>query len=278
MTLKIYRVGATLAGATAISMALTATAFAAGFEVKERSAVGQGSANAGVSSSAEDISFMYFNPASIAFHSGFNASVGGSVIIPSAEVSNAAGTTRLGGAVSGAGDTNDEIALVPSAYLSAQLSDTVYLGLGVASPFGLVTDYDDDWVGRYHATRSELLTINISPTIAYRPIPEIAIAGGPVIEYADASLANAIDFGSIAGVGALAGGGADGSGKVEGDDFAFGWALGAIIEPVKGTRLGVGFRDAAIDRAATAIAGHELPASTARLADLRGRIDAHRHP
>ena len=38
-------------------------------------------------------------------------------------------------------------------------------------PFGLETDYSRDWVGRYHAVRSELTTININPAVAWRPLP-----------------------------------------------------------------------------------------------------------
>lgn len=189
----------------------------------------QGAANAGASSSAEDISNMYFNPASIAYHSGINVSAGMSVIFSNADMNNATGDAFppfTGDA------TSDETAFVPSGYVSAQLSDTVYVGVGVAAPFGLVTDYGDEWAGRYHATYSELTTINISPTIAYRPIPELAIAGGPVIEYADADLRAAIPVAPLT----------DSTAKFTGDDIAFGWTLGAILEPVDGTRLGVGFR------------------------------------
>jgi hypothetical protein len=39
------------------------------------------------------------------------------------------------------------------------------------APFGLVTKYDADFIGRYHALTSALRTINVAPTVSYRPVP-----------------------------------------------------------------------------------------------------------
>ena len=47
------------------------------------------------------------------------------------------------------------------------LSQKWKLGLGVNVPFGLKTDWGRTWIGRYHATKSELVTININPDSIY---------------------------------------------------------------------------------------------------------------
>jgi long-chain fatty acid transport protein len=60
--------GAILAGPQA--------AQAAGFELKEQSAIAQGNAYAGAGARSDDASMMYFNPASIARLKGYQISVG----------------------------------------------------------------------------------------------------------------------------------------------------------------------------------------------------------
>lgn len=259
-------------------------ASAAGFAIKEQGAKGQGMSFAGSSVGLHGISNMYFNPAAISFHEGFRSSLNSAIILPNAEVSNSEGVTATGADITGGDADSSEIAFVPSVYLSAQANEWVTFGLSVNAPFGLVTEYDRNWAGRYHAVRSELTTITVTPVVSVRPIPEIAIAGGPVIQYVDAELTNAVDFGTIgaaslaaeaealgaaaaeaaaagdfataAALGAEAtatgdaalaaadeaGGGADGFGGLEGDDFGYGFALGAIFQPRPSTRIGVGFR------------------------------------
>ena len=44
----------------------------------------------------------------------------------------------------------------------------ITVGVGVFTPFGLETDYQPDWVGRYAALRTKLTTIDIQPTLAWR--------------------------------------------------------------------------------------------------------------
>ncbi|MGH8580947.1 MAG: outer membrane protein transport protein [Gammaproteobacteria bacterium] len=50
--------------------------------------------------------------------------------------------------------------LVPSLYALAPLGARTRVAVGVTAPFGLVTDYNADWVGRL---RSELKTIDVNP-------------------------------------------------------------------------------------------------------------------
>jgi long-chain fatty acid transport protein len=116
----------------------------------------------------------------------------------------------------------------------------------VNAPWGLATDYDDDWVGRYHARRSELRTFNFNPAVAYRVNDWLALGAGVQAQYIDVELTNAIDFGTI---GFVQTGGAlgtparnDGAVKMEGDDWGFGFNLGVLIEPWRGTRFGAAYR------------------------------------
>jgi long-chain fatty acid transport protein len=131
-------------------------------------------------------------------------------------------------------------ALVPAIYSSYQVTDEIFLGLAVNSPFGLATEHNDGWVGRYHATDSELMTIDFSPTAAYRPFDWLNLGAGLQVVYASATLENAVDTSTIAMVPFDAAN--DSQAKVEGDDFGYGFTLGAIVEPMPGTRIGVAYR------------------------------------
>ncbi|NJO67531.1 MAG: hypothetical protein HC826_00695 [Rhodospirillales bacterium] len=115
-------------------------------------------------------------------------------------------------------------------------------------PFGLQSSYGAGWLGRYHALDSRVATITVTPVIAYEVIDGLSFAAGPVFQYTDARLTNAIDFGSI---GQAAGpplsrisrpGQQDGRSEVSGDDWGYGYSLGAMYEPWKGTRFGAAFR------------------------------------
>ena len=228
-------------------------AAASGYLLREQSAVGQGTSFAGATARADDPSFLFFNPAALGWLPGYQAAVVGSYIRPEAEVESGAATrtailggSPIAGALGGDAGLN---AFVPAVYTSAQLSPEWAIGLAVTSPFGLVTKYDNDFIGRYHALTSTLRTINVAPTVSYRPAPWISFGASLQVQHAYARISNAIDFGAV---GALSGlgplgilpGTRDGRGTVRGDDVAVGWTLGAVWEPADGTRVGLSFRSA----------------------------------
>mgnify|MGYP000483115838 CR=1 FL=1 len=67
---------------------------------------------------------------------------------------------------------------VPNAYLSWAASDRLWLGLGVNVPFGLTTEWDADWTGRFKAVKSEVQTINVNPSLAVKLGEAVSIGGG----------------------------------------------------------------------------------------------------
>ncbi len=229
--------------------ALSGAAWASGYQLREQSTTAQGNAFAGVAAGGEDISTMFFNPATMTQYSGNQTSFHVSYIAPEAEFENGSGTTFLGNSNGGSTSTNDigEDAVVPAIYAMYQPAEDWRLGLSVNVPFGLATSYDRSWVGRYHAVRSELLTVNISPQVAYQPTDWLSLGAGVQVQYADAELSNAIDFGSIGAAlgvsGASPGSQAqDGFGKLTGDDIGYGYSLGAVLEPLTGTQIGISYR------------------------------------
>ena len=236
----------------AMAAALTGVsvpASAAFFQLSENNVSALGNANAGATAAAEDASTVWYNPAGMTRLSGQQVSVAGHFIQPSTEFNKtSANLSPLlgGGSISGGnGGDAGESAFVPNLYYAQQLSDRLFLGVGINAPFGLATDYDDDWVGRYHANRSEIVTININPAIAFKIDDRFSIGGGINYQKLDAELTQAVDYGSIcalAAVGACAAPGAnDGSARIEADDDAWGFNLGALWQ-LGDTRVGAHYR------------------------------------
>lgn len=261
----------------AASLAFATSAHAAGYAVKETSASLQGVAYAGAAAGGEDISALFANPATIGFHDGMNGAAALAILYPAGEFTNIDATTSsatdlgvpapaapliapqrtITDNLGNSSAESDDFAYVPATYGSFGINDKFAVGFGVTSHFGLVTDYGKSWAGRYHATRSELITINFNPVISFKPTPKVAIAAGPVITYAKASLQNAVDFQSIgtalvparqlaAGVPpasvASIPGGSDGFATVDGDDVGFGFTAGILVHPTDRLRFGIGYR------------------------------------
>ncbi|HAU28838.1 MAG TPA: long-chain fatty acid transporter [Rhodospirillaceae bacterium] len=217
------------------------SAFASGFQLREQDPAAQGTAFAGVTAGTGDLSAMFFNPAAAALVDGTQFEAGGSFIAPTTKLKNASGTYFLGGgAISGPTTHEDSAmnALVPSLYASHEIEPGVHVGISVTAPYGMVTKYDTNWVGRYHALRSKLKTINVTPSVSYEVSPTLNIGGGFMMEYAKADLTNAIDFGTILGVP----GAADGFGRLEGSDLSYGFNAGLTWQATPATRMGASFR------------------------------------
>jgi long-chain fatty acid transport protein len=165
--------------------------------------------------------------------------VGGYLILPAAKLRDEGTTFATGRPISG-GDGGDagEPLFVPNLYYVHSLNEALRLGLGITTPFGLKTEYRSTWVGRYHAIKSELRTVDINPAIAYRVHDSLALGGGVSLQYADAEVTNALDLGGL-GTGLAAPGTDDGFVQVKGDEIGYGFNCGLLVEPSVNTRVGL---------------------------------------
>lgn len=236
----------------AVALFLSPPVHAGGFALSEMSAASLGNAHAGGAALAEDASTIYYNPAGLTRMSGRQFTISASAIRPSAEFENrgsvsAAGTPLAGGNGGDAGSWSG----VPALFYAMDLASGLRFGLGVHSPFGLVTDYDAGWVGRYQALKSELQSININPVLAYRINDVFSVGGGISAQYVHVELSRAIDFGSVC-VGSLGAGtcaplgflpqARDGAVTVKGNDWGYGFNLGAMATPNDRMRFGISYR------------------------------------
>jgi long-chain fatty acid transport protein len=231
----------------------TTATFAVGFALPEQGVVATGYAFAGVSANPEDASTIFFNPAGMSFLREREASMAMHAIDVTARFSNAGSLSPAGPAFPLAGgDGGNPIGLnwVPNFYMAAP-GPRLSFGLGVGAPFGLKTEYPGDSMGRYQALSSDVKTLNINPSLAYR-VGAGSIGFGVNFQYMRAELGNALDFGaacfgSAFGPAACAAGGvvpqgSDGRITVEGDSWGFGANVGWMLPLADGSYVGVSYR------------------------------------
>lgn len=252
----VARRGCALGIAGLLSLAMPPV-FASGFALIEQSVSSMGTAYAQGSSGIDDASTIYFNPAGMTRLPGRNVTGGVHIVRSDVDFTGSNQTNPsnplynnplspldgLGGIPDTEGAGSIDIGLtqpVPHFAYSHQYSERLWYGVSVNTPFGLKTDYPSNWVGRYHADKSELLTMNINPSVAFRVDEHASIGFGISAMYADAELTNWVDRGLFTGSPMTLAN--DLFGKVEGDDWGFGFNGGIILEPSPDTRLGFHYR------------------------------------
>lgn len=222
------------------------TAQAAGFFLEERSVKASGRAFAGAAVQADDASVLSFNPAAITQLAGLQVAAGAYAIIPKASLTDRGSSADVGpftGIPVGGRAEDQGFSAQPSGYLYATLplSDALWAGLGVSAPFGLKDDYKEDYFGRYDSTRSEVMVIEIAPTLAYRLAPGVSLGGTLAFQRSTATLVSAIPNPFDPQVPNPA---SDGSFKVKGNDWSLGYSVGLLFEPAAHVRIGVSYRGA----------------------------------
>ena len=236
-------------------------AWGAAFALQENSGSGLGNAYAGGAAVAEDAGTVWTNPAGMALIGSNQVVAAVNLINPSAKFNNngsslAAFNQQLGGDGGDAGN----LAAVPNLYLVLPINKSFAFGIGVNAPFGLVTEYDDGWLGRYQALKSDVKTINVNPAISWRMTDNFSVGVGASYQQIKATFTNNVNYSgalaTAAGAAAAGGlipaalvptivgatGGLDAKANVTGDDYSWGWNIGVLWEINKGTRVGAAYR------------------------------------
>ena len=241
-----YRKSALSALAVCAWLSSGSQATAAGLAIMEQSVKGLGTAFSGGAAAADDATTIFFNPAGLTQLSGSQAVAGMHLLLPSARFRNQ-GSSHLSGQPlrGGEGGNAGSKILIPNFYYSRAFNGRLSAGLGIFSPFGLSTTYDSTWAGRYHAIESDLVSLNVNPSLAYRVTDQLSFGAGINAQYLKAKLSNAIDFGTIfAALGAtgVAPQGNDGFVTFKGDSWSWGYNLGALYQFTSDTRAGIAYR------------------------------------
>lgn len=215
--------------ALAISVSLiSASVFANGLSLNEQSASGAGTAYAGRASSALDASTIFGNPAGLSKLQGKQISGGFAVVKANVDIShtdsNASGTNK--------GDMVP-LANVPFAFFSTELNEDWSFGLGMYVPFGLISDYEKSFQGAHQGLYSKVAVMTVQPTLSYKINERVAVGFGPTINRIDGKLTNTLltsrdprfDNDTLI--------------NIKGDDTAFGYNIGLMIDLDQDTTWGI---------------------------------------
>ena len=222
-----------------LAVAFSGGASASGFQLfGEQSASGIGNAGAGSAAVAENAGTIYYNPAGMTQLQAREVSAGISAIKTSFEFSNNGSITP---GLSGNGGDAGGWGFVPNAYLSWQVSQDIYLGLGLGAPYGLKTEYDStSWVGAAQAISFDIKTINLNPSIAWRANDWLSLGFGLNWQKIDAEYIRRAGTNGVPGI--PAGVLPNTTVNMEIDDSSWGWNVGALFKPAAQTKIGVSYR------------------------------------
>jgi long-chain fatty acid transport protein len=160
-----------------------------------------GNAYAGQAASAQDASTIFFNPAGMGLLPDSQLVVAGNLIRPSAKFQNGGSTTAPLQTLGDNGGDAGGLGFVPNLYYVHPVNDKLALGIGVNAPFGLKTEYDQTWMGRFQAVTSEVKTINVNPSLSYKLSDTVLLGVGLNVQYIDAKLTNMVNYSALAGGG-----------------------------------------------------------------------------
>lgn len=231
----------------------------AGFQVLEQNASGLGNAYAGQAAAAENASAIFYNPASMTRLPGTQFS--GSVLALRTSIEfrdsgrsvapNGAGVPAGG---SDGGNAGGDWIYLPSLFLARQISPELWLGVGVSAPFGLKSQYEGDFIGRFQSQKTVVKTYDINPSIAYKASESISFGAG--LSYQHLSLK--LDRSAFVG--------AEVPSNLDLSSSAWGWNAGLLLTPAHGTRVGLSYRSSIDHRLSgtvdvVGVPGFPVPAS-----------------
>jgi long-chain fatty acid transport protein len=226
------------------AMLAAGEAAAGGFFLRGNSAYTIGTAFAGQSTGV-DPATVVTNPAGMTRFRGLSG-MGSLTIFAGGRSFDGGSRATLnanGAPVSGftAGPASDPV-VVPFGYAIYEVHPDWRVGAGLHTPFGLTTDWNFGWYGRYQAQTSRLVTINLNPAVAWQPVLWLSVGAGLQVQRASATLSNSLDTGAAVSPGLATA--LDSFARVNGTDWAFGWSVGVLLTPTPNLRAGLSWRSA----------------------------------
>lgn len=215
------------AAAAVMAVCAASAAHAAGFMLTEQSAGALGRAYAGVGVDGTDISGVYYNPATMTLHPGTAIQAGFVAVgLDLAFESN-------DGSITENGQYNTQA--IPHGYISHQINDSMWVGLAMTVPFGMGTEYGDNWEYAHRGISAEVLTFDFNPNVAWKVSDKLSIGAGMSIQYAAADLKMKEDLSKLMP-------GATADGEIDADSWAWGFNVGLMWSPLENLRFGLSYR------------------------------------
>ncbi|MBF0452620.1 MAG: outer membrane protein transport protein [Candidatus Magnetomorum sp.] len=143
-------------------------AWGAGFALYENSSRGTAICGAFVAQ-ADDPSAVFYNPSGITQLEGRHITNGINTYTGFVEIHYPGG---------GSESVKEKTWFVPNFYLSQQVTDKMWIGLGAFAPFGLGNQYRENWYGRYNMYHAEIACMELNSNVAIKVNDSLSVAFG----------------------------------------------------------------------------------------------------
>lgn len=205
-----------------LTMALSVTAFAGGYQVRLQGAkqTGMGLIGAPLGFGASTI---FYNPGAMSFmEKNFEFELGASAIFANVAFQKSNSNYQA------------EMDNSPSTpfyfYFAARASKLVSLGVGVYTPFGSSATWADDWAGNLLVQNIALQAIYVQPTVSFNINDKLGLGVGFIYAYGSFELNRALNYSGGSSV------------QLQGSGSNFGYNLGLYFKPVENWSIGVNYR------------------------------------
>ncbi|NQX87808.1 MAG: outer membrane protein transport protein [Halioglobus sp.] len=163
--------------------------YAGGLYIREFGQPSQGTAGAGANLLAEDASLAFQNPAGVFRLEGDSEwMVTGIILDSSIKFDPDDRNTVVGNDGGDAGDTQFGGAV----FYTRKLNEQWGAAFALNSVAGSALEYDEGFVGRYTGKQAEVITISLSPSVAYKINEELSVSIGVNAVYGELELKAAI--------------------------------------------------------------------------------------
>ncbi|KPH90227.1 long-chain fatty acid transporter [Pseudoalteromonas undina] len=213
---------------------VSADTFAAAFQLAEQNVSGLGRAYAGEASVADDASVVSRNPALMTLFKEKQLSVAAMAVIPDVSLKG----TGTNNGIPASALNDDSIApsaIIPAGYFTMPVNDKVSVGFGAFSNFGLATEFNDDYVAGQIAGETEIVTVNMNASVAYKVSEQFSFGIGLNYIYADATIVRKVGANPSAPFSTNAV-------DLEGDDTGYGLNVGLMYQLDENSRFGFNYR------------------------------------
>jgi long-chain fatty acid transport protein len=138
----------------------------------------------------DDASSIFWNPGALPKATGFSFYGGAAIIQIKGDFTRDTSFTTYKGDVPNS--------VVPHIFLNYRGAGRLAYGIGVYVPYGLTSQWADDFPGRFSAKKASLQTIYVQPNIAFQLTDNWSVGGGPIYGHSTVELIQAVDLSGVA--------------------------------------------------------------------------------
>jgi len=209
-----------------IASVLPSNALAGGFLIYNHDAAASAMGLA-YTAQVKNPSAVLYNPAAINQLEGTQVSWGGTLIYSNASFRNSDTGHKT--------DQDSHFFFLPTFYATKKLNDSWSVGVGLFSPYGLTSNWPNDWEGRYIATFAQLRSFLLNPVVSYQVTSKLSIAGGFSGIYSDVLTRKNINLGPFS----------DGKVRFKADAFGWDYNLALLYKITDKVKFGLAYRSTA---------------------------------